>query len=266
MEKQARRQAGLPDQPDDHPRRFYQRTASSYIEARLTNEGMVIMLADGMLSARDGQKPSEALWEHRYVSSKHPAILAVRSDVIAVSGDHESDIIDFRSLAMDGKLVAKSTTAGISGSKAIPVDAAFHGDSLYVVCSMRATGRRKAHFGLLSNSLGLNVQRIVLGKTKPLWSRSVRTDASYACYPMPLTFGRDHVVVMGLDYGANQVSHVHVLKAATGEIAERINLSDAAGVAVRNPAARWRVIGPPVMTNGRLCVETIAGVSFHGGK
>ena len=50
-----------------------------------------------------------------------------------------------------------------------------------------------------------------------------------------------------------------VLDAATGVVREKLDVTG--GV-----AARRRALGPPVITNGRLCVETFTGVAIYGGQ
>ena len=54
-----------------------------------------------------------------------------------------------------------------------------------------------------------------------------------------------------------------VVDRATGKTVKRIDLG---GMAAAAAAQRLSVIGPPVMTNGRLVLEDEQGVTIHGSK
>ena len=100
---------------------------------------------------------------------------------------------------------------------------------------------------------------------KPLWTRNINTVPQSYYYCLPLVFGRKHLVVTARQTNYTMPSGVHVLTAAHGREVEQIDIRGAVG-APTTLMHRMRVLGPPVMTNGRLCVETGQGVTVYGGR
>ncbi len=134
---------------------------------------------------------------------------------------------------------------------------------------MTSIGRRKQAYGLFSSARGLSVQKFRLGEAKgtirPLWSRDLDVDPQNNGLVVPLTITDSHVVAFVKHYKTNRPIEAFVLDATSGKILEKIDLVGK----VANASARKKrqyLIGPPVVTNGRMCVETCEGITVYGGQ
>jgi hypothetical protein len=75
--------------------------------------------------------------------------------------------------------VASLATTAIDGMPAVPFDARFDGERLYVLCSAGASGRRKYTYGRRSNSRGISLQKFDVALERRLWSRTIESPAQY---------------------------------------------------------------------------------------
>ena len=83
-------------------------------------------------------------------------------------------------------------------------------------------------------------------------------------YALPITLGREHLVVMSLPQQPTEPVEAWVLVLADGRQAEKLDLI---GKETDQAVLRLRArLGPPVMTNGHLCVETVKGVTVYSGR
>ena len=95
--------------------------------------------------------------------------------------------------------------------------------------------------------------------------RDLDLDPHHRLVVLPPTVTREHIVVMARPLSANQPFKAYVLGAAGGNVLEEIDL---VGEAEDREVLtiRWQLIGQPVVTNGRLLVETCEGVTVYGGR
>ena len=236
----------------------------SYVDGYVTGEGLVVTMIDGLLSVLDRGQMGKALWTRKYASGPYSAILAVGANAVVVSPANNNDVVEVLSITGGGRLLASLTGAQVASFKPIPVEAAFDGQNVYVTYSLMAAGRRKYLFGRTSTSRGMIVQKFDLAGRR-LWTRNINTAARSYYYCLPVVIGKKHLVVTARQTNYTMPSHVHVLTGVHGRQVEQIDLRGAGA----NPTTltyRMSAIGPPVMTGGRLCVETGQGVSIYGER
>ena len=254
-------------------------SASVYAQAMVTDTGFVILMIDGTLSVREiGKLDKSPIWTRKYAGTRqvagrsvrdYAAILRVSDDRIVVSPGQATARIEVLSLTAGGQVVAKLDTKPVGGALGLPVDAWFDNGHLYVACSIASSGRRKQTYGLFSNARGLSLQKFRLDggtdSTGPLWSNDLDTDPRSNGQVVPLTIAGSHVVAFVKHYQTNRPIEAFVLNAAEGRTLEKIDLAGA-GQDVALRTKRQRMIGPPVVTNGRMCVETCEGITVYGSR
>ncbi len=237
---------------------------SSYAEGHITTEGLVVTMIDGLLSVLDRGQMAKPLWTRKYSSGPYPAILAVGANAVVISPANNNDVTEVLSITGGGRLLATLKGAQVGSYKPFPVEAAFDGQNIYMIYSLSAVGRRKYMFGRTSTSRGMSIQKFDLAGRR-LWTRTISTTTQSYYYCLPVLIGKDHVVVTARQTNYSMPSNVHVLTSAHGREVEQMDLRGPAG----DPTTlmyRMSAIGPPVMTNGRLCVETGQGVTIYGDQ
>ena len=166
---------------------------------------------------------------------------------------------------LGGGKLATLQARPVSGAAAIPFDARFQDDNLYVLCAPSLSGRRKAIYGRLSSARGLNVQKFTVSDEKHRWSVDFDEHKNWYYQSMPpIVLGRDHVVVTARHYQAAFPYYAYVLHSQTGKAAQKIDLRG--GAPAPDESRRRQGTGPPVLTNGRLCAETSKGVIIYGER
>jgi tetratricopeptide (TPR) repeat protein len=238
--------------------------ATRWSQCEVTPDGLLVMMLDGELTVRELGKLDKPLWRRSYDASTFPAILAVSSDRIAVSPSNAGGPVEVLSIPAGGN-VATLSPAALGGSPAIPFDARFEGEALYVLSAPALSGQRKSIYGRLSSSRGLNLQKFHIPDEKRQWSLDL-DGGKQMYYPSvpPIVVGREHVVVLARHYEATLPYHAYVVDAQTGKSVQQIDLRGRA--AVQDENRRRQGTGPPVMTNGRLCVESSEGVTVYGER
>ncbi len=239
--------------------------ANQWAECELTEDGLLLMMIDGELTVREAAKIDKPLWRCKYDLTRQPTMLGVSSDMIAVSPGNTSGPVEVLSIA-GGRKVATLDIATVAGMPGVPFGAQFDGPNVYVLCGAGVSGRRKGVYGRLSNSRGIGLQKFSLPDGKRQWSRSLE-DNTGMYYPgvLPLVIGKDHVVVTARHYQVGMPYFAYVVNLHTGRIAQKIDLQGK-GAGPKDENRRRQGIGQPVMTNGRLCVETSEGVSVYGER
>jgi hypothetical protein len=192
-------------------------------------------------------------------------ILAVENERVAISTSQAGGGIDVLSVMGGGEL-AKLSMGKVDAVSPIPMEGSLSGNSLYVVGSTTQMGRRKTAFTRTTNSRGLIVQKFDLTKktSDPAWSASIDLSPNNIYMVMPLTVGQKHVALTAKHHVVGSAYYAYVLEAETGDVKEKFDLLGQGGQ-VKDQQRRWG-IGPPVMTNGRLMVETTEGVTVYGGQ
>jgi hypothetical protein len=111
-------------------------------------------------------------------------------------------------------------------------------------------------------SRGMSVQKFDLAGRR-LWARNINTSTQSSYYCLPALIGKKHLVVTARQTNYTRPSYVHILTGVHGREVEQIDLRGT-GINPSTLSYRMATIGPPVMANGRLCVETGQGVTIYG--
>jgi len=249
-------------------------TAKNYIQGRITPEGLIVLMKDGELSVRELGKAEVVLWKQQYGASDIPAILDISSRKIAVSHGIRNSQIDVLSLlGASGKerILNKLMLTPMGQISMAAMAASFRGEELYVTCGsarrthVNNTGISRLHAHTIY-SYGVWLQKFALsGESRtPAWSVAIDPRENYAYIIMPVTVGQKHVVVTAKSTLTHVPMYSYILDAVKGTVVQKITLrQNPADRAGRN---RQYVLGPAVMTNGRLCVETYNGLAIFGGQ
>jgi len=242
--------------------------AKRYLSVYPTDEGLVAVMVDDELSVLDVGKLDKPLWFRRYGPSTYASILAISSDKIVVSPNQATSEVKVLSVIGRGRTIATFQATKIGAARAVPIDARLTGDAVYVICSTTTSGRRKTMYGRLSTTRGLCIQKfdLVDKKPAPLWSRQLEVPRQSNGYLMPLVVGQKHLVVCTKYYSTTLPSTAFVVDTVTGQVRHRFELVERGVAGAAAQYRRLRVIGPPVMTNGRLCVEDYQGLTVYGGQ
>ena len=238
---------------------------ASYLEAHPTEEGLLALMIDGTLSVKEivsddaGTKTFKDLWEHKFGASTDASILGISRNRLAVAPSQTSNEVRILSLARN-RTLATFQAKSISGDAAVPVEAYFDGSSVYVACTTGRFGRPRSIYGRLSSIRGLSLEKFHVDRHELLWSKVIISPQQTQSYLMPLVIGQDHVVVSTKQYSSTMRNQVHVVSGEKGTVVRQIDLGGVGG------NARLRMIGPPVMTNGRICVEDSDGLTVYGGQ
>lgn len=251
--------------------------ARSWPQAQVSEEGLLVVLNAGELSALNPAQIDKPLWTLKnYKATSYPRILAVRGHRIVMSPGYQSNEIEILSVTQGGRTLAKFTTTATGGNPTYPRAAWFDADgkNLYVACGLMARiNRSETRYGRSGYCWGLNLQKFDLARpAKPVWHVTLNPNAASTNCLLPITVGLRHVTVtvrqISIGTGrnaANTPARLYVLGIDDGKVHEEIDL-DGKRLAQEARAQRMQSIGPAVMTSGRLCVETIDGVSVYDGK
>jgi hypothetical protein len=183
--------------------------------------------------------------------------------MLAVARDASGGAVDVLSIPGGGRRLASLEMGQIEGSPGIAIEAAFDRGQLFMLCAAGLTMPRRGQYGQITNARGLGLQKFNLADGKRLWSRDIENTAMYYPNVLPMVVGLNHVAVSARHFLAGQNCYVHVIESQTGQDVQKIDL----GTSVKTELQRRRqAMGPPVMTNGRLVVETAEGVSVNGEK
>jgi len=225
----------------------------------------LVRMVDGELAVLSRTHIDTPRLTRKYNPSQSPVILAVGPNYVIVSPSKQAGGVEFIRFSEGAEPVAVFTMQGDSGKPAIPVDAVTDGEAVYVACGQRVSGRRKQTYGRLSQVREMTIQKHQIGSTKPVWVRRIDGDRGGYQQILPMTLGRDHLVVVTRNTNRGAAHYAWVLDAETGKVVYKIELDAVGGNSVEQEQ-RLRTIGPAVMLNGRLVVETAEGLVVYGSK
>ncbi|MCD6303494.1 MAG: hypothetical protein J7M21_00860, partial [Planctomycetes bacterium] len=240
--------------------------AQRWATCQLTEDGILAMLLDGRLTVRETSRPDKPLWQRQYDATKMPDIVAVCPERLAVSPSIADGRMEILSIPGGGRIEATIPPDRNVSFTTTPVDGRFVGQDLYVVYGVGASGRRRSYGGRLTSSRGLILKKFATEDGRCLWSRDVEASGT-TYYPsiLPITVGARHLVLTARHYQSAIPYYAYVLDTGNGKIVQKINLRGRRGV-VKTSTRRQQLTGPVVMTNGRLCAETIEGVTIYGSR
>ncbi len=239
-------------------------------QALLTPDGLVI-ICDGrslrLVEPVMGMKQN--IWSVRLAQNLQPVVLAATSTHVIVSPNHQSGLIELRSLAEYGRIVRSFQTRSVGGNAAVPCGARVVGGRLYVVAGMANSSSRQAvYMGRLSYVRGPSLQAFDLASGKLLWSAKLSgAGAATNLYVMPIEVCRDHVGVLVKQH-YNRPSTAMLVEGRTGRAVQKVEIP---GVQIKPGIRRldhlrhmW--LGGPVITDGRMLLETYAALQVYGKK
>ncbi len=242
-----------------------------------TPTGVAIVCSDNKVTALDPGQVSKPLWSRTYDNANSaPTILGVSPDYAAFTFNSRRVDICSVTAGKEPLVSLPAPTAG-SGGEITPIYAVFDGSSAYIACSSQFADPRQ--WGTVRPFMGLWVAKVDLERKKYAWvSEVVGNNANLLVTP-PVA-GQTHVAV-AVTTGTGE-DMVYVLDVQTGKIASKIAVARKGGadnVAAANALRMGRMgnrqfmmmngmtaipLGPPVMTNGRLAIETNEGVVIYG--
>ena len=238
-------------------------TGKQSADVAMTEDGIMLLMIDGELTAREAENLDKPIWKVTYDANKNPGIIGVAGDMLAVARDASGGAVDVLSIPGGGRRLSSLEPGPIDGSPGIAIEAAFDRGQLFMLCTAGLNTPRRGQYGQLTHARGLGLQKFNLADGKRLWSRDIENMATYYPNVLPMVVGRNHVAVSARHFVAGQSCYVHVIESDTGQDVQKIDL----GAVVKTELQRRRqAMGPPVMTNGQLVVETAEGVSVHGEK
>jgi outer membrane protein assembly factor BamB len=233
-------------------------------DVAITEDGILLMMIDGELTAREAESLDRPIWKVNYDVNRNPGIIGATVDMLAVARDSSGGPVDVLSIPGAGRKLVSLQTGPIEGSPGVAIEAAFDRGQLYVLCSAGLDLPRRGHYGRITNARGLGLQKFNLADGKRVWSRDIENTAMRYPNVLPMVVGQNHVAVSARHNLIGQSCWVHVIDSQTGQDVQKIDLGSVGAVA--KDQLRRQSMGPPVMTNGRLVVETGEGVSVHGEK
>jgi len=225
----------------------------------------LVRLVDGELAVLSRTHIDTPRLTRTYDRSQYPAILAVGRNYVIVSPSMRTGGVEFLRFSEGEEPVAAFSMQGEAGRPAIPVDVVMDGEAVYVACGQQVSSRRKQTYGRLSQLRGMTIQKYQLGSSRPTWVRKIESDGTGYRQILPMVLGRDYLVVVARNTSRGASHYAWVLDAETGKVEHKIELDAANGNSVQQEQ-RLRCIGPAVMTNGRLVVETAEGLVVYGSK
>ena len=247
--------------------------AKSFAEGCVTPEGFLVTLLDGELSVREAAKPGKQVWFRRYGEQSGAGLLCVTGEYIVVSPSAGNEV---HVLPMTGSGVSaaefKLDAAG--GEKAIPMEACFDGDSLYVLSTAGLPGNTApatVRRSIASNRWGacrhLAVHRLGLKKDKPAWAYALDATGRYLPRPAMPAVGQKHLVAIVRETQQQAMAKAVILDKDTGKAVQTIDLTGQdPKVKAEVRTRKLAMVGQAVLTDGFLTVETGDGVAVYGSK
>ncbi len=241
------------------------------IQAYLTPDGLVVACDGRMLRLIEpilgANKP---IWEFDFTAKLSPSILGVTRTHVFVSPISGSGLVEMRSLAGYGRISRTFQTQPIDGKTAVPVMTRLAGNRLYVVaCSQTHSSRVALSVGRACYFGGPSLHAFDLITGEACWPVDlVPPGASrrHRYSVIPFQIGRGHVGVLVSNSSYNHNPAAMVIDASTGKVVQRFSLPNAMPINRLHRAFRHRMISSPVITAGRLVLETHKGLEVYGQK
>ena len=240
--------------------------AASYVNGRVTEGGMILVMVDGVVSIHDPARMDRPLWAKKYPSSSRPMVLASDTGRLFISQGYASPWIDVISMS-DGRQLARIRCGSFTGSAApVITGAVVRSGNLYVTFGAKLSGMRNRYFGRQTLVAGMGVQKIDIADGQVLWKNELGP-SNYYYYSLPLIVSDNAIVVTCKDTQQTKPRHVHLLDSETGRVAQDIEVyKGVAGVMKQGDRVRLNAVLQPLLLKNRLIVETFEGVSVYKQK
>jgi outer membrane protein assembly factor BamB len=242
--------------------------AKALVMGGIGPRGTVVALADGDLSVREPGKLDRPVWARKYTAAA--GLLAVTGDAVILAPNRAAGELEQVSLAT-GAVIRILKLANLANMPAMPIECETDGASLYVAvtCAPPAVMMYNPNMYGGGGSRGLGVQKFDLKTGVRLWQTDVDSGGDTSYGAPALVVGRTHVVLCpGIAVKENSAVNdpkAYVVDASDGRLVRMIDPQKAKGEAIGSPRSPQRLMTPPVMTNGRLILENVEGVTVYGG-
>ncbi|MFB3892997.1 MAG: PQQ-binding-like beta-propeller repeat protein [Phycisphaerae bacterium] len=251
--------------------------ANKGCDAMITPDGLLVTFLDGELAVRERDRLDKPLWTRTLPNAGATAaggqgagLLAVSHDRIAVVPNRMGTTIEVLPINGGGKVATTLRTLETSGMQSFPVMGAFDASGdLYVACSVQFVNAPRAYASQpIYARQALSLQKFPSDGKGAAWTRTFEVDTQFGgSIIVPLAITAKHVALTvknNPNMPAAGSSFTYVMDASDGKIVDKINLLGRNGGEGKIDRLRFGGIGPAVVTNGRLSVETLEGVSVYG--
>jgi outer membrane protein assembly factor BamB len=263
-------------------------SASGFAYGMFSPQGLLVTLVDGELSVRQPGNMQRAVWVRKY-PGQFSALGAILNDRVVVTPDfHASNKLEV--ISLDSGAPIESLRLGNIGYFASapllrdcqsPKFRDKHtilcdvlGQNLYVTCtrSLQSVGVNNINGQALTP--GISVQKFNLKKSKrefgPEWQSDIDAEGATTYFAPALVVGRTHVMfcpggAMKQDAESSDPK-VYVIDAADGKLVNTLDPSSSKGNQAGQNRLGFRLMTPAVMTNGKILMENIDGVTVYGGN
>ena len=242
-------------------------TNNQMLDGHFAPNGNLAVLNSGGLSVYDGGAlGGKPLWTcNKYNQNQQPLLLAVSNDFVAVAPTMNGQVVEVRPMTGGEPLVMSATLPEVGGMRAVPIDATIEGANLLVLSAANPVGQR-GNLGQQYYLQTLGLHRINLEKKVRAWSYEVEGMGPGANVTLTKpVIGTNYVAMLARNLQGGEPA-VHVIDMQTGKRAGKIDLMGKVQNFERQQQLRLWMMGPPVMTNGKLCVETMEGMVIYGGQ
>jgi len=236
------------------------------VEGRATDEGLVLAMADGVVTLHDPARMSLPLWARKYNVSDKPMLLTVDGGRIFVSEGMYSPWVDVVNMGSGGQ-ITRLKAENFSGPKTSITHAVATAGHLYLAFGGTVSSGRNRYFGRQTTIRGLGVQRIDLATARVAWHSEVAVQSNVYFSTLPLGVTDRTVVMTSRQTQYNGSRLVHLIDAEKGNIVQTISVfAGPGGVMKLEDRTRLQAMAQPVIVKGRLLVESLDGLTLYEPK
>lgn len=267
-------------------------TGKESANGMFTPQGLLVTLVDDELSVREPGNLQRAVWVLKYAASTPggaavPALGAALSDRVVVAPDlfRKPNQLDVVSL-VSGAVIQTLLLGNIDDTPARPmlrdcrspkfrdvhtIMCDVQGQNLYVTCTRNPqSGVPVNNFNGQAVTPGISIQKFDLKKGKREWQSDIDTEGATSYFAPALVVGQTHVMFCpgaALKQDAESSDpKVYVIESAGGKLTDTLDPSKSKAVQAGQNRLGLRLMTPAVMTNGKILMESIDGVTVYGGN
>ncbi|MDP6635925.1 MAG: PQQ-binding-like beta-propeller repeat protein [Phycisphaerae bacterium] len=236
------------------------------VEGRVTDDGLILVMVDGVVSLHDPARTRRPLWARKYTSSNRPVLLSSNGNRLFVSEGYRSPWIDVVSMT-SGVQLTRLKIENFTGSKTTIITGAVEksGD-LYVTFGAGISGIRNRYFGRQTMVKGLGVQKIDIDDGRVVWRNELGA-ANYYYYSLPLIVTDRTVAAPCKDTQQTIPRSIYLIDSEQGRSVQSIEVyKGVTGVMKQGDRVRLGSILQPVLIKGRLAAETFSGLNVYKQK
>ena len=238
---------------------------SSSAEGRMTVEGLVLVLVDGVVSLYDPARMSHPLWTRKYGESAKPILLTGSGGQLFISEGIYSPWIEVVSMS-SGSPLTRVKIESFNGAQTSITGAVARAGNLYVTFGGLVSGDRNRYFGRQTMIRGLGVQKIDLGDGRVVWRKELGA-ANYYFNTLPLIVTDRTVIAAPKDTQQTIPRKIHLIDTEQGRSLQSIEVyKGLTDVMKQEDRLRLGAIFQPALIKGRLLVETFDGVGVYKQK